>query len=138
MKIISSFVLMMGLAGGSDFAYGTDISSYLQELERTAMKNNSSFKGFSETAGKLFFVREVNKNGKIVSCSSCHTQNPKAEGQTRAHKTIEPLAPSANPKRFTDIEKIEKWFGRNCRDVLDRECTLEEKGNVVLFLKKIK
>ena len=46
----------------------------------------------------------------------------------------EPLAPFANPERFTRPEKVAKWFKRNCRDVLARECTAQEKGDVLAFV----
>jgi hypothetical protein len=73
-------------------------------------------------------------NGELASCSGCHTDNPKAIGKTRAHKAIEPLAPVANRERFSDPAKVEKWFKRNCKDVLARECTAQEKADFVAFL----
>jgi mono/diheme cytochrome c family protein len=68
------------------------------------------------------------------SCTTCHTQNLSAMGQTRAGKAIEPMAVSANPARFTDPAKVEKWFGRNCNTVLGRDCTAEEKGDILSWL----
>jgi len=44
------------------------------------------------------------------------------------------MAVSANPQRFTDMEKVEKWFGRNCNSVLGRDCTPQEKGDVATWL----
>ena len=59
------------------------------------------------------------KHGREWSCSSCHTTQPTAEGQhASTGKRIAPLAPSANPQRFTDAAKTEKWFRRNCKDVV--------------------
>ena len=85
--------------------------------------------------GEDFFRRErTNSKGKIVSCTGCHTRNPKAVGETRAHKKIKPLAPVANPERFTDPKKVAKWFRRNCDDVLERECTAAEKADFIAFL----
>ena len=49
-------------------------------------------------------------------------------------KAIEPLAPAVNPKRFTDSAKVEKWFRRNCKDVLARECSAGEKADVLAWL----
>jgi hypothetical protein len=34
--------------------------------------------------------------------------------------------------------KVEKWFKRNCKDVLDRECTVQEKADFVAFLISVK
>ena len=68
-----------------------------------------------------------------------HTgQNLKATGKTKAHKEIEPMAPIVNAKRITDPAKVEKWFGRNCKDVLGRICSAEEKADFVAFLLSIR
>ena len=61
-----------------------------------------------------------------------------AIGKTRAHKSIEPLAPVANRERLTDPAKVEKWFKRNCKDVLARECTAQEKADFLAFLISVK
>jgi hypothetical protein len=87
---------------------------------------------------KFFFAKVVQPNGEKAGCTTCHTDNPKAVGKTRAHKTIEPLAPIANRERFTDPAKVEKWFKRNCKDVLERECTVQEKADFVAFLISVK
>ena len=68
------------------------------------------------------------------SCTTCHTPDPRGMGQARTGKTIEPLAPSANPARFTDSAQVEKWFGRNCDSVLGRPCTAAEKADIVAWL----
>ncbi|MBX9935628.1 MAG: DUF1924 domain-containing protein, partial [Burkholderiaceae bacterium] len=53
-------------------------------------------------------------------------------------KTIAPLAPAFNPERFTDTAKADKWFRRNCKDVLSRECTAAEKADVLAWLVQLK
>ena len=74
-------------------------------------------------------------HGKEWSCSTCHTKQPTAEGtHASTRKAITPLAPAANAKRFTDSAKTEKWFRRNCNDVLGRECTAAEKADVLAWL----
>ena len=52
-------------------------------------------------------------------------------------QTIAPLAPAFNPERFTETAKVDKWFRRNCNDVLKRECTAAEKADVVAWLLKL-
>ena len=90
------------------------------------------FQGFSAANGESFFKA---KHGNDWSCSSCHTDNPAAPGKhAKTSKVIQPLAPSANAERFTDIAKVEKWFKRNCNDVLSRACTPQEKGDVLTYL----
>ena len=90
---------------------------------------------FSAEAGRQLFLSQ-NTGGKAAtpSCSTCHTTDPTAAGRTRVGKPIEPMAVSRTPNRFTDAEKVEKWFRRNCNSVLGRECTPEEKGNFLTFM----
>ncbi|MEZ5478601.1 MAG: DUF1924 domain-containing protein [Thiolinea sp.] len=80
-----------------------------------------------------------NTHANDWSCASCHTANPAQDGKhTRTGKLIEPLAPAANAQRFTRLKKTEKWFRRNCKDVLERECTALEKGDILTYLLTIK
>lgn len=94
-----------------------------------------AFSGFSAERGQLLFKSKFT-GGKpeMSSCTVCHTTDPKKIGQTRAGKDIEPMAVSVNPKRYTDQERAEKWFGRNCRNVFGRECTSTEKGDFITFM----
>jgi hypothetical protein len=48
------------------------------------------------------------------------------------------LAPAFNAKAFTDTAKVDKWFKRNCKDVLSRECSAQEKADVLAYLINIK
>ena len=68
------------------------------------------------------------------SCSTCHTADPTKTGRTRPGKEIAPMSGVTNPKRFTDAADVEKWFRRNCSDVLGRECTTLEKGDFLAYL----
>lgn len=86
----------------------------------------------------LYRGEHPGKNGTAQSCASCHTASPKQAGQTRVGRRIEPLAPAANPQRFTDAAKVEKWFRRNCTDVLARECSAQEKGDFIAWLNQLK
>ena len=49
-------------------------------------------------------------------------------------KAITALTPAGDAARFTDAAKTERWFKRNCNDVLGRECTAGEKANVLAWL----
>jgi hypothetical protein len=94
--------------------------------------DTAGFQEFSATRGKAFYE---SKHGSDWSCSTCHTDNPAAQGKhAKTEKPIKPIAPSANPERFTDMKKVEKWFKRNCNDVLDRVCTPQEKGDFLTYL----
>ncbi len=111
----------------------------LKQYEAQARTENAAFAGFSAERGATFFKTErAHSNGKQVSCATCHTADPRNQGKTRANKVIEPMASIANPQRFTDEAKVEKWFGRNCRDVLERTCTAQEKGDFIQYLVNVK
>ena len=98
---------------------------------RTAATSMPSFQGFSAERGRALYERR----GQDWSCSSCHTDDPRGSGQHAVTgKAIRPLSPTANSERFTDAAKVEKWFRRNCRDVLGRECTVVEKGDFITWL----
>ncbi len=82
--------------------------------------------------GEQFFT---SRHGREWSCSSCHGTPPTQAGKHAATgRTIEPLAPAFNAERFTDAAKTEKWFRRNCKDVVGRECTAAEKADVLAWL----
>ena len=90
----------------------------------------------SPSRGEQFFNV---KHGKEWSCSSCHENPPNHDTKhIVTGKVIKPLAPSANPTRFTDEAKAEKWFKRNCNDVLGRECIAQEKADVLSWLMTVK
>lgn len=77
-----------------------------------------------------------NKKQEDRSCTTCHTKNLRATGKhARTGKVIDPLAPSVNAKRLTEAKKIEKWFKRNCKWTLGRECSVQEKADFLSFIR---
>jgi hypothetical protein len=113
-------------------AYGAD-SSAPKQLQYWSDKAGAS--GNIEK-GKTFFT---SNHGKEWSCSSCHGNPPTAQGKhASTNKAIDPLAPSVNPDAFTDQAKSDKWFRRNCNDVLGRECQPQEKADVLAYLINLK
>jgi hypothetical protein len=93
---------------------------------------------FSAERGKAFFeATHIGGRPDTPSCTTCHGVSPRAAGQTRAGKAIDPMAVSRNPKRFTDPAFVEKWFTRNCDSVLGRPCTATEKGDVIAYLSSL-
>lgn len=112
------------------------VNDIMATITSDAKQSNSAFSGFSAARGESFFKT---KHGSEWSCSTCHTENPAALGKhAKTSKDIQPLAPSANAERFTDESKVAKWFKRNCKDVLDRVCTPQEKGDVLAYLMTVK
>ncbi len=90
----------------------------------------------SPARGEQFFNA---KHGKEWSCASCHESPPNHDTKhIVTGKVIKPLSPNANPARFTDEAKADKWFKRNCNDVLGRDCSAQEKADVLAWLMTIK
>jgi cytochrome b len=106
----------------------------LREYEAAARAQNPAFRGFSAAEGRRFYLAEHTQEGERISCASCHTADPRQRGRTPVGKVVEPLAPAANPDRFTDRRDVEKWFKRNCKQVMGRECTAEEKGHFLAYV----
>ena len=108
----------------------------LKDYEGAARAQSPSFAGFSAERGMRLFR---STQGGDWSCASCHGATPTGPGRhARTAKVIQPLAPAANPQRFTDVAQVEKWFKRNCGDVLKRECTAQEKGDILAWLVTLK
>lgn len=114
---------------------GPKQDAVLDVYKKLAVAGDAGFAGFSAERGKAFFLAD-HTGGKpdTPSCTTCHTKSAAGTGQTRAGKAIEPMAVSTSPDRFTDIDKTEKWFARNCSSVLGRECTPQEKGDFIAFM----
>ena len=106
-------------------------SDFIAEFKRQALQEDPAFGGFDAVRGERFFKE---KHGDW-SCATCHTEDPRKPGKhTVTDKDIKPLAPAANPERFTDAKKVAKWYRRNCKDVLKRECSAQEKGDLLTYL----
>ena len=132
---MSRVLLSLGLVVATVFAIPSARAETPAEILATFTASAAAepgFQGFSAARGENFFKV---KHGGEWSCASCHTDNPAAQGKhAKTEKIIKPMAPAANPERFTDAAKVAKWFKRNCKDVLERECTAQEKGDVMAYL----
>jgi hypothetical protein len=115
-------VLLQGAAHAAD-------TTPAQQLERFSAQAATS--GQAER-GRVFFT---SRQGGEWSCASCHGNPPTKPGKhASTGKSIDPMAPAANPNVFTDTAKVDKWFRRNCKDVLQRECSAGEKADVLAYL----
>jgi len=86
--------------------------------------------------GKQLWQKTFNNNGER-SCASCHTKDLTQNGKhIKTNKDIKPMSPSVNPERLTDRKKVNKWFKRNCKWTLGRECTAQEKTNFLVYIEK--
>lgn len=132
----SGFALMAVIGLAMQLAFAETPNDVLAIIQHDAGGGTPGFKGFSAARGEVFFKTT---HGGEWSCASCHTENPAALGKhAKTGKVVNPLAPSANAERFTDPAKVEKWFKRNCNDVLGRECSAQEKGDVLTYLLTIR
>jgi mono/diheme cytochrome c family protein len=90
---------------------------------------------FSATRGhELHTTAFTGGKTQTPSCTSCHGNDVRGAGQTLSGKPIEAMALSVTPTRYTDAAKVEKWFKRNCIEVLGRECTAQEKGDWLSYM----
>ena len=91
---------------------------------------------FDAQRGQALWVKKFPaEDGKVHQCTTCHGEDLTKNGKhATSGKLIEPMAPSVNPQRYTEIKKINKWFKRNCKWTLGRECTNQEKGDLLKYL----
>lgn len=112
-------------------AYGADT---LPVTLQTQYEKLSGRPADSARGQKFFSTTHANE----WTCASCHGNPPtQASKHASTGKNIAALAPKFNPDRLTDNGKVEKWFRRNCKDVLNRECTANEKADVVAYLRSL-
>jgi hypothetical protein len=122
------FLASLGLASaaGAQADFGKLLAYYSQPGRRD----------FNAERGKELWLKKWSfENGEALSCTTCHGTDLRLPGRhNKSGKVIEPMAPSVNKARYTDMEEVEKWFTRNCKQVMKRECTVQEKGDVLRYL----
>lgn len=125
--------LLVGCAGAGSLAMAqADFGKLLAHYGQAGGRD------FSAERGKGFWQKPgAAEDGRTLSCSTCHGSDAelrKSGKHYKSGKVIEPMAPSVNKERYTDMEKLEKWFNRNCKQVVKRECSAQEKGDVLRYL----
>jgi cytochrome c peroxidase len=88
----------------------------------------------AERGRAFFFAAHAGGKADTPACTACHSGDLTGPGRTKAGKVIEPMAASVVPTRYSDPATVEKWFRRNCQDVLGRACSAAEKADVLAFL----
>src|SRR5690606_36795984 len=133
--VVLGLVMLLGTAGLAAPATAEEPGDFLARYAAEAAREDRSFDRFDASRGRVLYqTSRTNARGRESSCAECHTPDPRAPGRTRAGKAIDALSPLADRRRFTDAAKVEKWFDRNCNDVLDRPCTATEKGDLLTYL----
>ena len=107
----------------------------LAQYASAAKAQTSGFAGFSAERGKTLHTQSFT-GGKpdTPACTTCHGKDTRSAGRAPSGKAIDAMALSASPTRYTDPAKVEKWFKRNCTEVLGRVCTDQEKGDWLSFM----
>jgi mono/diheme cytochrome c family protein len=134
MAMVTAIALMLPAAA---IAADPRRDAIIADFANQARKVAPGFTGFSAQRGEALFRAKwsTSSDPRATSCTACHTDNPKNPGQNaKTGRAIEPVAVSVNPKRFTDMAEVEKQFGRDCKNVIGRECTPLEKGDYVTFM----
>ncbi|MCF6191501.1 MAG: DUF1924 domain-containing protein [Cocleimonas sp.] len=129
-KIVITTVLLFS----SPVLMADAINDMFAEYQQSGVSNMDA------KAGEAFWKQEFTdkKTGKMRSCTTCHgTDLTKTGKHIRTGKPIKPMAPSANKKSLTDVKKIKKWFKRNCKWTLGRECTAQEQADILSYLKTL-
>lgn len=127
-RLSATALCAAALALPLDAAWAADTTA-AQQLQRWSAQAGSPGEA---DRGRVFFT---SRHGGEWSCASCHGHPPTGAGKhAGTGKSIDPMAPSVNPRVFTDSQKVDKWFRRNCKDVLQRECSAGEKADVLAWL----
>ncbi len=124
---LSIFLLLISVTAQASPASEQALSSY----------RSQGAGPFSAEAGKHIWLStsQNTKSGTDRSCTNCHGSDLTLSGKhNRTGKLIKPMSPAVAPQRLSDTEKIEKWFKRNCKWTFGRECTPQEKGDLILFI----
>lgn len=99
-----------------------------------ASRDQPGFAADSER-GRSFITRDWGVSQALPSCASCHTDSPaKAGRHAVTGKAIAALSPAVARERFSNPARVEKWFKRNCNEVLGRACTAAEKADFIKFV----
>jgi len=115
------------------FAAENTIDNLLQEYQAAGAAQGNAQRG------EVLWNKTFNGNKPYAqrSCKTCHSSNVKNHGKhIRTGKTIKPLAPSVNPTSLVKSKNIEKWFKRNCKWTIGKECSAQQKADILIFLKQ--
>ncbi|MEY8214831.1 MAG: DUF1924 domain-containing protein [Colwellia sp.] len=131
-QIIFKKILFVSLIiGCSTSPMAADIDNEVTKIASNQIEQPSLVKG-----KQLWQQQFIGKKPYAErSCTYCHGANVTLMGKhIKTHKQIKPMALSSNPQRFTKKTKVDKWFLRNCKWTMGRECTQQEKNDITAYL----
>ncbi len=130
MKLRSYTLLALGLLSLSLAQAEPGVVSQLQKLYAS-----QGAKSADVARGQALWTATYTIKGQNRSCTSCHSADLAATGKhIRTGKPIKAMAPAVNPERLSKQSKIEKWFKRNCKWTLGRECSAQEKADLLAYI----
>ncbi|NDP39654.1 MAG: DUF1924 domain-containing protein [Rhodoferax sp.] len=134
-KFSTAFIACILAFGLSGMALAGPREDLLAQYASAAKAANPAFSGFSARRGQTLHTQKFT-TGKpdSPSCTSCHGTNPRTAGKNATGKVIDAVAVSVTPTRYTDASKVEKWFKRNCNEVIGRDCSATEKGDWLTYV----
>lgn len=129
--LVAASVVAPAFAGS---AQDRILETYLAESRRV----DPSITSFSAERGRALYIGpHVGGQPEMSACATCHTPDPTRVGKhIKTGREIEPMAARITTDRFTDPAKVEKRFSRDCPNVLGRECSAREKGDIIFYLTK--
>lgn len=120
------------IIGSSTSLMAANIDSLSAKVESQKVEPSSLVKGKQLWQQKFIGKKPYAER----SCTSCHGDNVTVMGKhIKTNKLIKPMAISSNTQRFTNQSNIDKWFLRNCKWTMGRECSPQEKNEITAYLK---
>ncbi len=124
--------LLLALFGLVSFSAQADVATAEQAATQYSLFAKSTL---SADEGKEFYTKKQMVKGKELACATCHTDNPVNMGKhNETGKAIQPMAPSANPKRFANVQESAKGFTKHCKQVYGKDCSAKDKGNFITYM----
>ncbi|MEJ2399119.1 MAG: DUF1924 domain-containing protein [Gammaproteobacteria bacterium] len=130
--ILRTLLVSLAMTLSTTALASSAVDTLLSEYRQAGAKN------FSASHGKRLWNQAGRPRGANTdrSCASCHTSDVQQPGRHAVTgKPIKPLAPSVLSRRLTNIAKVRKWLRRNCLWTRGRECTAQEKGDLLTYLR---
>jgi mono/diheme cytochrome c family protein len=133
LAVVAAIIILplAALAAGN-----TERAAILADYAARARAADPGFAGFSVQRGEALFRGSfTGGDARTPSCMSCHTADPRRPGRNaKTGRPIDPVAVSVDPRRYTDAAQVDKHFTRDCKSVLGRDCTMQERGDYITFM----
>lgn len=133
LAVVAAIIILplVALAAGN-----TERAAILADYAARARAADPGFAGFSVQRGEALFRGSFTGGDvRTPSCMSCHTADPRQPGRNaKTGRPIDPVAVSVDPRRYTDAGQVDKHFTRDCKSVLGRDCTMQERGDYITFM----